>query len=89
MSNDAIMVERGIPVPAKAVSPGRTTKYPWHSMEVGDSFFVPGMSIYKSEPDGRKRFAYHNGERFVSGSKWTMRRATKDGVQGVRVWRVK
>lgn len=89
MSNDAIMVERGIPVPAKAVSPGRPTKYPWHSVEVGDSFFVPGMSTCKSQPDGRRRFACNNGEKWVSGSKWTMRNATKDGVQGVRVWRVK
>lgn len=54
----------------------RNSKYPWHAMEIGDSFFVADVVV--------KKFAgtvYSAGKR--SGRKFTVR--AMDG--GVRVWR--
>lgn len=34
-------VEKGVPLPPKGRGPGRKTKYPLMTMEVGDSFKVP------------------------------------------------
>lgn len=37
-----IEVEKGIPMPDKVRA--RNGKYPWDTMEVGDSFFLPGRT---------------------------------------------
>jgi hypothetical protein len=73
-----IEVEKGIPLPV--AGPGRA-KYPWHDMEVGDSFFVPGAnatrlnsastSYVHNSPDGK-------GKKF--------RARILDG--GARIWRI-
>jgi len=68
-------VEKGIPAPKVKKGPPR--KYPWLEMEVGDSFFVPGVNYneFKTQPSNA-------GKRY--GLKYTTR--SVDG--GVRVWRV-
>ena len=66
-------IDKGIPVPPKR---GRVPKYPWREMEVGNSFFVPGMKIGAA------------GSRAASAKKatgWTFRCRSEDG--GVRFWR--
>lgn len=72
-----IKVESGIPLPAYA----RNNKYPWASLKVGDSFFVPhkGYKYVKSASYYRQK-AY--------GEKFAVRTVFEKGVVGVRVWRV-
>lgn len=71
-------IEKKVPVPPRAK---RSCKYPWDSMEVGDSFVVgqdgPGKSAMASlcHIMGKKRF---DGER-----KFICRQEAK----GVRIWR--
>ena len=71
-----IDVEKNIPLPPPARGNGE--KYPWRSMNVGDSFFIPGAS-------SRKTGAHTNAAGKRTGFKFTSRAV--DG--GVRIWRVK
>ena len=68
-----IKIDKGIPMPTRS-----TEKYPFEKMEVGDSFFVPGLGIRsvstRVEDESRK-----SGRKFKSRS--------VEG--GVRVWRIK
>ena len=71
-------IDRAIPIPPPSRGPG-AVKYPWAVMEVGDSFFVPGITkdnIYSSIKN-----ASRDGRSFVA------RRVTENGVRGLRVWR--
>ena len=70
------LVEKGIPVPAATPN----SRYPFAAMEVGDSFFaakgratVTGATRRNSKATGR---LYRVAEE------------TKDGIAGVRVWRI-
>ena len=70
-----IEIEKNVPVP-DAVRLKERRKYPWHEMEVGDSFYVPKRSI-----NAISRAAYEasrNGRKFRC-------RSVDDGV---RVWRL-
>ena len=69
-------IEKGIPVP-KTAGAGRKTKYPFESMQVGDSFFVKDGTV---KTLSRSCGTY--GKRLEC--KFTSR--TVDG--GARVWRV-
>ncbi len=69
-------IEKGIPVP-KMTGAGRKTKYPFESMQVGDSFFVKDGTV---KTLSRSCGTY--GKRLER--KFTSR--TVDG--GARVWRV-
>lgn len=69
-------IEKGVPAPTD----GRNgkAKYPWREMEVGDSFFIPGITstvLGGSIANARRR----TGFEFVS----------RNEGGGVRVWRVK
>lgn len=68
-----------IPIPAPATGPkrGKTFKYPFHELEVGESFFVENLQ--SRNLGGSVTYASK-----VLGRKFTTR--TMDG--GVRVWRV-
>lgn len=68
-------IEKGIPVP-KMTGAGRKTKYPFESMQVGDSFFVKDGAV---KTLSRSCGTY--GKRLER--KFTSR--TVDG--GARVWR--
>lgn len=72
------MVDKGIPVPAKAA--GRPSVYPFATMEIGDSFFVPGDS--RKLVNSLARTAHYHAQK--SGKKFATRMA--DG--GARVWRI-
>lgn len=67
-------IEKGIPVPAHHPS----TKFPLAVMEIGDSFFVVGVTIVSLHQGFRR----HRPKRFIS------RTVVEEGVRGVRVWRV-
>jgi hypothetical protein len=73
MKNAAISIEKNIPLPV--AKKGRTAKYPWGQLEIGDSFLVNAstrsMSVQASAAG--KRFERSFSCRTVDG--------------GVRVWR--
>lgn len=41
MQETAFKIERGVPLTNASPHAGRKAKYPWRSLEVGDSFLVP------------------------------------------------
>lgn len=67
-----IPIEKNVPIPERAVGP--KTKYPFASMQIGDSFFIPGM----------EKFTYH----WYPSKKYghTYRSKKVDG--GMRIWRI-
>jgi hypothetical protein len=71
-------IDKNVPLPPNAGKPGGG-KYPWASMEIGDSFFAPG------KVGARVATA---GKRGGGQSKFTIRTVTENGVRGVRVWRI-
>jgi hypothetical protein len=73
-----IEIQVGVPIPTERKMPTmRVSKYPWHAMEIGDSFFVANFTT-----KGFAGTVYSAGKR--SGKKFTVR--AMDG--GVRVWRI-
>lgn len=73
-------IDKGVPLPPHRPSGGmgRLPTYPWHQMEVGDSFFVPGGVLKKLATAASATARRHPPLRF------SLR--TVDG--GVRVWRI-
>lgn len=69
-------IEKNIPIPVGAGTRGPSYKYPWRDMNVGDSIFIPDMTVYQINP--------HNAAKKYN-QKFSAR--TVDG--GVRVWRIK
>jgi hypothetical protein len=72
----AYKIETGIPMPHRNAGPGATPKYPWASMEIGQSFFVSNPPKYFQSMVG------HAGR--LHKRKFTYRKME----DGVRVWRV-
>ena len=66
-------IEKGIPMPKRL---GRN-KYPWHAMEIGDSFLVTNLNRNSAHAAARKA-SESLGRVFKA-------RQTSDGV---RIWRV-
>lgn len=77
-----IKIEKNIPIAPKR-APGRPSKskYPFNEMEIGDSFFVSGITLSTINCTVRK-FRMRNARN--DGLKFTVRAV--DG--GFRVWRV-
>lgn len=79
MTKIKIKIEKGIAIPTPS---GRgAPKYPWHEMEIGDSFFlkkdvVPMSRMYSHISQANKRYA---------PKKFTLRKLEN----GVRIWRTK
>ena len=69
-----IEIEDGVEVPFK----NKSVRYPFKSMEVGESFFV----------EGKVTSQVMSAARIYGPMKFTSRAAEKDGVKGVRVWRI-
>ena len=79
-------IEKGIPIIAMNTSTGRPPKYPFHEMEVGDSFFIPSDAgrdarLVQASVMGTIRESRH---RFTDQRKFCTRKV--EG--GVRVWRI-
>lgn len=68
-------IQKGIPVTETRGTPRR---YPWGEMEVGDSFFVPGMTT-----------SNFGGRRTDAERRHGIKIATRKEGDGVRVWRVR
>lgn len=73
-----IPIDKDVPLPQDAHAQYRTNaKYPWKTMEVGDSFEVPNLKVTSAGP-----MASMAGKRL--GRKFTAR-ATPNGS---RIWRI-
>lgn len=70
---------------------GREAKYPWRHMKPGDSFFVAGAKVARTDkrPGTGVQINPYTATKMVPGSEWTARAVTENGVVGARVWRVK
>lgn len=65
---------------------GRRAKYPWRSMSVGDSFFVPLSGEVPSVRRLQSNLISSGSSALGSGNVST-RVLEEDGKPGVRVWR--
>lgn len=70
-----LAIEKNVPLPTPS---GRTPKYPWRMMEVGDSFFVRNTTV--------KNFS---GNTWSAWKKTGFKYAVRAEGDGVRVWRIK
>ena len=78
ISDYAIQPGLPIPTPHSVAGPGPATRYPYHRMQVGDSFFVPSSTV--------KQLAVGHWQR-VTGFRFSRRAVTEGGVKGNRIWR--
>ena len=72
-----VKIDKNVEIPEITRCGGRPAKYPWHAMEVGDSFFVPDKK--SCQFGGLIQYAKKK-----TGYKYSVR---KEG-DGIRVWRV-
>ena len=70
-------VEDGVPI-AKVKQPGRPSKYPFDTMEIGQSFFAPGL----------KPMTVGNAARHKKPKRFRCRAVVENGVKGTRCWRI-
>jgi len=83
--NEPSAVESGVPIPEKkSTINGKPRRYPFSTMEVGDSFFVkqvkgyPMTSLHRNvSGQASRRAAAHEDEKYT----------TRQVEGGVRVWR--
>ncbi len=71
----AFIIETGIPVPRSGS--GRPAKYPWHTMD-------PGQSVYISDERANARNSLFHYKSKRPGQQWT----TRHEGDGLRVWRL-
>lgn len=69
-------IEKDIPIPAMSAPRGRKEKYPWSTMDVGHSFFVPDGNV-KMLNSSASKAKLRTGRTFVA----------RQVEGGVRVWR--
>lgn len=74
-----IKIDKKVRIPTGVASGGNKGKYPWRSMEIGDSFFVPGKT-----PTGMSAPAFAKAD----GWQFTFRSVQESGVDGLRIWRI-
>lgn len=84
-------IEANIPVPARVIGT-RSSKYPFENMQMGDSFFI---AVNAANPEDninrtarRAASAVNMARRALPDFKFVTRRATVNGVEGYRVWRI-
>jgi|ETNmetMinimDraft_26_1059896.scaffolds.fasta_scaffold296315_1 hypothetical protein len=78
------VIEKNVPMPAKRLNGGRNGKYPWHELEIGESFVIPKKEItlgqlhrgWRPQPPKNLR---------ETGYRVSTRNLPE---QGIRVWRV-
>jgi hypothetical protein len=81
-----IKIDKDIPIPEKTRYAGRTRKYPFNIMQVGDSFLTPynegeaPILLHKRLSAAWYKYAQKHGDVAFIG---------KQEATGVRVWRTK
>lgn len=61
---------------------GRPPKYPWRSIEIGESFFAPGRSSKSLQHDAAR---YYRPRRYTC--RYTCRKISLRGIIGTKVTR--
>lgn len=74
-----IDIDKGVPMPETR---GRPVRYPFESMEVGDSFFCSGGTMRTT------RTRTSEASRRLAPKRFSARAVEENGVKGIRVWRV-
>lgn len=74
-------IESGISIPKPRTGPKKPYRYPWHDLEVGQSFFVPDPPLTKK---GLFASVCYVANKRHAPKKFTQRKV--DG--GLRIWRV-
>lgn len=77
---NAIKVDRGVPLPDSYRE--SRAKYPWGSLNLGDSFFIPGGKVETFYSLTASASRKHK-------CKYIARKWEENGTAGVRVWRIK
>ena len=72
-----ICIDKNIPIPPRIRSGGRKPKYPWDTVEIGDSFLLATSNV-----DSAHAQAGHAAVRY--GIKLSVRKTN----EGYRVWRI-
>lgn len=67
-------IEKGVPIPQKQLD----TKYPFRSMDIGDSFFTTGTPA--------SYISLHT--RLLRPKRFSCRTVIENGVKGLRIWRL-
>ena len=84
-------IQTAVPIPPRgargATHPNR--KWPWVTMQIGDSFFAPGYRNGQTCKGSGPVMTTTQAMKQVPGSHWLVRTVVEDGVRGVRVWRLK
>lgn len=78
-------VEKGVPLPPKGISK-KSSKYPYYTMEVGDSFVVE----VEERNSIKTSISYFNTVMSKKGlpNRYDWRDVRENGVEYVRIWRV-
>jgi len=79
--NDTIEIENGILIPSHRT--GRGGKSRWADLQIGQSIFFADL-----DDDRYRSSSSQWGLRQKPPRKFTTRMAEKNGVKGVRVWRI-
>jgi len=80
-----IKIDKNVPMP---VMQGRESKYPFSEMEVGDSFFVAGMTSNQMN-NASSHYRKKHGWSFICRNVEFYDEGPGINVKGARIWRVK
>jgi len=76
---EQIKIEKNVPMPKRKLGNPRTSRYPWDTMEVGDSFVFPN----KVKRTTAMSLSYRTGK--ITGKRFAIRSVN----EGIRVWRLR
>jgi hypothetical protein len=82
-----IAVQKGVPIPEKKVT-GRPGKYPFATMQAGDSFAIPAGKDPRKVVMSLTNTAAAWARRHASALRFQVRLLDEDGAQVVRVWAI-
>lgn len=79
-------IEQEVPIPSRQSGSNNGRKYPFHIMNMGDSFFVP-CSKGKTQARLQSNITT-SANKLYKDRKFVTRQRVEKGVKGVRCWRV-
>ena len=80
-------IDKGIPI-EKAQRQHRS-KYPFHAMTQGDSFFTPIKPVTTKQRMGQLKSAAFQCSTHHPEWKFAFRQVNEGGIDGIRIWRTK
>jgi hypothetical protein len=80
-----VQIDKGIPMPNPERVRGAAPKYPWRTMEVGDSFI---LREYAGRDSTTRASAQIDYAKKSTGRQFAQRKVEENGKIFIRVWRV-